>query len=328
MGLGAVGLAGARHLLSSGRVDELVVFARNPSGAQRRAAQLGSAGAVRVEELSSLVPGGWFGRAAAALFATPWAGEAPREAVRAGLPVVSVADTPSDVRSLLELDTEAKQRGVSVIAGAAMAPGLSCLLAAFAATHLDELTEVHVAVLGTGGPACARSLRAALRGQAEEWRDGGWRKVEGSGRELVWFPVEGGADCYRVSRADPLLLARAFPGLASVSARVGVSRSGRARLWLRVPRGPKPRAGALVVEVRGRRAGRAETVLLGANGDPASVAGAVAAGATELAGERRLRPGAGGLASMVDEPGGLLAWLARRGVKAQLFEGAGPTPTW
>ena len=50
------------------------------------------------------------------------------------------------------------------------APGLSCLLAAWAARTLDEMSEVHVATLGTGAPACAKRRHAALREPLEEWR--------------------------------------------------------------------------------------------------------------------------------------------------------------
>ncbi len=55
---------------------------------------------------------------------------------------------------------------------------------------------------------------------------------------------------------------------------------------------------------------------------PAVAAGAVAALATIAAGDRALRrTGAGGLAEMV-EPIPFLTELARRGVKAAVFEGA------
>jgi hypothetical protein len=212
-----------------------------------------------------------------------------------------------------------------------MAPGLSCLLAAWAVTKMDEVTEVHVATLGTGGPACARRRHAALREVLDEWRDGAWaRKVAGSGRELVWFPGYSGADCYRVNRPDSLLLTRAFPTLRAATARAAASRRDRftSRLPMLRPPHPEGTVGAVRVEVRGRRAGEAEVVILGAAGRAALLAGTVAASAAVRAATGRLRPGAGGLASLVSSPGELLAELSERGVNILTFEGGGTPAAW
>jgi hypothetical protein len=62
--------------------------------------------------------------------------------------------------------------------------------------------------------------------------------------------------------------------------------------------------------------------VLGAMDRPAVAAGTVAAVAAVQAGLRQLRrPGAGGLAELVD-PLPFLSDLAQRGVKAAVFEGA------
>ncbi len=92
--------------------------------------------------------------------------EPARRFVGAGIPVVSVSDEIVEVRALLDLDVEARERGVGVAVGAGFAPGLSCVLAAYAATRFDEIDEIHVAKVGTGGPACARQHHRALRGHA------------------------------------------------------------------------------------------------------------------------------------------------------------------
>jgi hypothetical protein len=295
--LGAVGARSARQLLSSKSVSAQV---------------LAGAGVL--------------------LLAAPGpSGDLAEAAVRASVPVVSASDDPAEVRGLLALEAEARRRGVSVAAGAGMAPGLSCLLAAWAVAKLDEVTEVHVATLGTGGPACARRRHAALSEPVDEWRDGAWaRKVASSGRELVWFPGYSGADCYRVNRPDPLLLTGAFPSLRSVSARAAASRRDRftSRLPMLRPPHPEGTVGAVRVEVRGRRAGEAEVVILGAGGRAALLAGTVLATAAVRAATGRLRAGAGGLASLVSAPGELLAELSERGVSILTFEGGGTTPAW
>ncbi len=327
MGLGAVGARSARQLLSSKAVDELVVFSRDPAKAGTRLAALGGDGALSVEPLkasafSRALPG-----AAVTLLAAPGHGRPAAEAsLRAGVPVVSTSDDPHEARALLMLDGEARRQDLPVVVGACMAPGLSCLLARWAAAFMDEVTEVHVASLGTGGPACARRHHAALREGVEEWRDGvAVHRVAGSGRELVWFPEYAGADCYRVNRPDPLLLARAFPGLRSATTRAAASRRDRFTSWLPMLRQPHPEGtvGALRVEVRGRRAGAAETVVAGASGRPALLAGAVAAAAAVRAAAGQLRAGAGGLASLVNTPGEFLTELSDRGVPLMTFGDSG-----
>jgi len=80
--------------------------------------------------------------------------------------------------------------------------------------------------------------------------------------------------------------------------------------------------GAIRVEVRGRHDDRHDTTVLGAVDRPAVAAGSVAAvAALAVAGGRLHRPGAGGLAELAPETG-LLGELARRGVKAAVFEGS------
>jgi len=332
VGLGAVGARSARQLLSSNSISELVVFSHRAAGGEPKVAALGGAGVVRPEVLSDVSFSEALSGASVVVLAAPelrfWHAE---ESVRAGVPVVSVSDDPGDVRQLLDLAGEATKQGVAVAVGAGMVPGLSCLLTAWAASSLDELSEVHVASLGTGGRACARRHHAALREPVEEWRDGAWeRKVASSGRELVWFPEQAGADCYRINRPDTLLIARAFPGLRFATTRAAASRRDRFTSWLPMLRPPHPEGtvGAVRVEVRGLRGGAAETVVVGAVGRPALLAGAVAAAMAVRAASGQLRSGAGGLASVVEAPGEVLADLSERGVRLVAFEGATMTPAW
>lgn len=329
VGLGAVGVRCARSFLSYGEVSELVVLSRRPGAAEAQAAMLGGPRAVRVAELSRTGFAASLGGAGVVVLASPSPGAAlARMSLDAGVPVVSVSDDSGEVSSLLELDADAKRLGLAVAVGAGMAPGISCLLAAWASATMDEVLEVHVATLGTGGPACARQRHAALREPVEEWRDGAWvRRVASSGRELVWFPDQSGADCYRVSRPDALLLARALPSLRTVTSRAAASRRDRMTARLPMLRQPHPEGtvGAVRVEVRGRRGGAAESVLLGASGRPGLLAGTVAATVAVRAAKAQLRPGAGGLAALVRAPGQLLAELSERGARIFSFEGATPT---
>jgi saccharopine dehydrogenase-like NADP-dependent oxidoreductase len=322
IGLGAVGARAARQLASTDGVEAVLLRDERPERLEEVASSLGP---VAVAEPAAITAPP---EADAVVLALPPGrhAELAGELIDRDVPVVSVSDAMVDTRALLDLGPVAKARGVPLVIGAAFSPGLTCVLARHAVSDLDEVDEIHVARLGTGGPACARQHHRALAGTALDWRDGGWlQRPGGSGRELCWFPDPvGAADCYRASLPDALLLVQAFPGVDRVTARLAATRRDRLTARLPMLRKPHPEGavGAVRVEVRGRRGTRRETRILGAMDRPAVAAGAVAALAAVQAARGELRiTGAAGLAEMVD-PVAFLGELARRGVKAAVFEGA------
>ena len=246
-------------------------------------------------------------------------------ALEVGASVVSTSDEVSDVTSLLGLDAEARERGRSVVVGAGFGPGFTCVLTAHAAARFDQVDEIHVAKVGTGGPACARQHHRALGGEALDWRDGAWvHRRGGSGRELCWFPDPvRSEDCYRAALPDALLLVPAFPRVRRVTARLGANRRDRFTARMPMLRRPHPEGGvgAVRVEVRGRRGESRDVVVLGAMDRPAVAAGAVAALSARWVADGRIGAGAAGLAHVV-APAAFLAALADRGVKAAAFEGS------
>jgi hypothetical protein len=249
-------------------------------------------------------------------------------ALDAGSHVVCPVDDPIDVRHLLELDGRAREVGRTVAVGTGMAPGLSCVLAAHLARGFDSVDEIHVASLGTGGPACARRHHAALAGIGIDFVEGTMRRrAGGSGRELVWFPEPvGGADCYRAALADPLLLAPAFESCRRITARLAATRRDRLTSWLPMLRRPPPEGllGAVRVEMRGWQDGRPETRILGAASPPAAVAAHVSLVTAKWAARGDLaRSGAAGLADLVGDTGRFLREVAAAGVSVAAFEGAG-----
>jgi hypothetical protein len=318
-GTGAVGARAARQLASTERFAEIVVADPRPGHAATVAHSLGEiarAGTGPSETgdvvVLALPPGEHVDHA--------------RRHLERGAHVVSVSDDLRDVRALLDLDAEARERNLHVVVGAGFAPGLACVLARHAAAGFDAIDEVHVAKVGTGGPACARQHHRALGARGFDWRDGRWQERRGgSGRELCWFPDPvGGQDCYRAALPDPVLLVPAFPGVGRVTARVAANRRDRlsSRLPMLRPPHPEGRVGAVRVEVRGRRGTAHDVLVLGAMDRPATAAGAVAALSASWAVEDRLsRRGAAGLAELVD-PIPFLGDLARRGVKAAAFQGS------
>jgi hypothetical protein len=240
--------------------------------------------------------------------------------------VVSVADRVDEVTDLLSLDGEARARRCNVVVGAGFSPGLTCVLAAFASRGFERVEEIHVAKVGTGGPACARQHHDSLAGEALDWRDGAWnRRRGGSGRELCWFPDPvRGIDCYRAALPETMLLLAAFPAADRITARIGANRRDRLTAHLPMLRRPHPEGqlGGVRVEVRGAHGVALDDRVLGAVDRPAVAAGTVAAMTARWVLDGRLaHPGASGLATLV-EPGPFLAALAERGLKVAVFEGS------
>jgi saccharopine dehydrogenase-like NADP-dependent oxidoreductase len=320
LGVGAVGARAVRQLATSTDPPELVVADRDAGKVDRLAAAL-APNVIGVE-------GSDLGAVDVVVLCTPapHAGHAETH-LRSGASVVSVSDDVADVDRLVQLGPLARDHGRTLVVGAAFAPGLSGLLARYAAARFDTVEEIHVAAHGTGGPACARQHHRALAGLALAWQDGMWtERASGSGRELCWFPDPVGAhDCYRAELPDPLLLVPAFPRVGRVSARLSATRRDRVTARLPMLRRPHPEGtlGALRVEVRGTRAGAREVEVLGAIDRPAVAAGAVAAVAVTHVLARDAPPtGAFGMADARLDTDGLLGELALRGVKAARYMGS------
>lgn len=247
-----------------------------------------------------------------------------------GAHVVSMSGDLADVRAMLDLDDDARNAGVSMVVGAAVAPGLSGLLARYLARRLAGCDEFHIARHGTAGPACAYEHHAALTGWALGWHDGQWiERPAGSGRELCWFPEPVGArDCYRGELADPILIHRSFPDVERISARQSATR--RDRLTARLPMLSPPHAeggiGALRVEARGHDASGARITHV--VGVAELIGTAAAAMAAAMVGVLSTRVHHGGVitSSDADVPAeSVLRSVLRHGVRLQEFNGV-PIP--
>ena len=313
-GVGAVGARAARFLVDAGVEVVLGGSSDATTGMIQRAlgAKATVGGGTTAEVLVLAGPAGTHV-------------EPARAALARGQSVVSTSDAVADIEALLDLDREARERGRALVIGAALSPGLSCVLAAHGGATFDQVEEVHIARSGAGGPACAAQHHRALGGTALDWRDRGWQERRaGSGRELCWFPDPiGPRDCYRAGLGDALLLVRAFPGVQRVTARLAANRRDRVTSRLPTLRSAAGEGGpgAIRVELRGRRGTATAVAVYGALERPASAAGAVAGlVASQIHDGTITHSGAGGLAEMVETVPFLRA-LADRGVRAAAFEG-------
>jgi hypothetical protein len=323
-GIGAVGIRAARQLVDTPGLEALLIAGRSSTRAEEIAEALGDrAHAVDLRPEDPLPDG--VDVVAAAL--PPDLGvAAARRALDAGVPYASAIDDARAIDALLELDEQAQRNHVVVAPSCGLAPGLADVLARHAADALDSVDEIHVSRSGVSGPACLAVARKARREPAVEWHDGAWHEERHGNAELVWFPDPIGArECEPVASGIALLV-RAFPGVARATVRLGEP-PPRRLTW------PGRRAldegwGSGRMEVWGWRGRVRESMVYGVIDRTAVAAGTVLAVAVaRLAGivpglRAREGPTAGvhGLSSLV-EPVPFLAELARRGVKAAVFEG-------
>ncbi len=279
---------------------------------------------IEVEPRLSLSP---FGSVDLAVLASPAPhAELAANLVERGVGVISVSDDLEDVSAMLDLDDRARHAGVPLVVGAGMSPGLTGLLARHLADQLASVDEIHVALHGTAGPACAHQHHAALRGWAVGLHDGEWvSRRAGLGRELCFFPEPVGAyDCYIAELATPLVLHASFPEVSRLTVRLSANRRDRltARLPMLSPPHPEGGVGAVRVEVRGadERGGRS-TLIVGV----AELVGTMtAAAATVMVGAAAAGRLGAGVVTMGQEQLDsveLLHGVERLGVRLQEFTG-------
>jgi hypothetical protein len=344
VGAGAVGRRAARQLAETDGVERLLIADRAPGLADEAAQAMGARAEAVDWAPDRPLPAG------VTVVASAIGGTAERavfeRALEAGVPAAGCADDDDTVRSILDLDDAAREAGITLAAGCGLAPGLADVLARHAADAVEMVDEIHVARAGSAGPACRAAVDRSGHGPVLEWRDGAWaRHRAGSGRQLVWFPSPvGGLDCHRAGSGQAALLLDAFPTLTRASMRIasplgpgrqfpGVRMLGHLPMVSALLSGggstrrrdPDGDWGAVWVEVRGRR-GRSEEILVYGAVDRMSFAAGAVLGATALwlaglGAAPVAATGAHGLAALVD-PVPFLGELARRGVKAAVFEGA------
>ena len=172
VGAGAVGARAARQLVALGDLDRLIVVEPD-SGRRQAVAESFGPIASTAPDLSAALEAAGDGPTKTAVILTSPPGDHPglaSIALAAGAVVISTADSVDDVSGLLALDATARERGLTVVVGTGFSPGLSCVLAAFAARSFEQVDEVHVAKVGSGGPACHSQRVAASRAKARSGR--------------------------------------------------------------------------------------------------------------------------------------------------------------
>ena len=139
LGLGAVGARAARQLVATDAVAPVVLWDQDPA-ALARVTKAMHGEATPAASLDDAL------EAPVVVVATPSTTQPAlaAAAIRGGADVVTTADGMPDIDDLLDLDPEAVERGRTIVVGAGFSPGLTCVLAAHAATTFDAVDEIHV----------------------------------------------------------------------------------------------------------------------------------------------------------------------------------------
>ncbi|MEP2371802.1 hypothetical protein [Ilumatobacter sp.] len=243
-----------------------------------------------------------------------------------GIHVVSVGDQVHDVAALLEEGDRADSRDAVLVVGAGMWSGLTGLMARHLAGSFASIDEIHLALHGTAGPACARQHHRALAGTAVAFDDGAFTSMRaGTGRELVWFPEPVGAyDCYRAELPAPMVLHRAFPQVERITARMSANRRDRftSRLPMLTPPHKEGGVGACRVELRGADASGARMTVIGGIAEMvATAAAATACAYVEATIRGSMRPGLVVPGEESVDTTSILRDIVRFGVRLQEFTG-------
>jgi hypothetical protein len=320
VGHGAVGRRVVTNLLSHGPFREVLVVTSRHLPDEPRVRPLGERA---LREQADVV----------VLASPPPQQPLARVLLEGGCAVVATSDDTRDVDALLGLERLATAVDRPFVVGAGAAPGLTGLLARTAARDLGTIDEVHVAIHGTGGPACARVHHLSLGSPGLAWLDGTWQeRPGGTGRELCWFPDPVGAhDCYRAALADPVLLHRSFPTTSRITARLTATRRDRLTARLPMLRPPHPEAleGAVRVEVRGDGSGgRRDAVVLGAPSPLAVTTAAVAAASAGVAARGQLPAGLQVLGDEHLPTDELLRAVQAFGIRLYRFVGTAVSTSW
>jgi len=142
-----------------------------------------------------------------------------RAAISAGVSLVDINDDYETTFQMLELDEAARKAGVTIVLGLGASPGINNVLVRSAANQLDEIEEIHTAWVMSasdpGGLALSYHLLYSLSDKALTYENGKLAEVRSfvDGKERIQFPDPvGSLDVYHIGHPEPITLSRCFPG--------------------------------------------------------------------------------------------------------------------
>lgn len=144
-------------------------------------------------------------------------------AIEAKVNLVDICDDFDAAEEAFKHDPQAKNAGITACIGCGASPGLSNMVAMYAASKMDKVHDILIAwavsVRDTGGPAANYHILHSLSGKVPTFRNGKVKYIEaGSERERVKFldPI-GEVEVYSFGHPEPLTLPRYIKGVKNVS---------------------------------------------------------------------------------------------------------------
>jgi saccharopine dehydrogenase-like NADP-dependent oxidoreductase len=359
---GSIGRRTAAELARSQEVHTLAVAATDGDRAERVAMILGgTSGKVRGIEVDVRRAGALAQAAAEADVVVSCAGPAylleassVEGAIEAGVPYVSLCDDHPATAEVDTFDRAARDRGVTIVSGCGLSPGITNLLAALAAAELDDVDAIDIAIATSSaeaeGKASALHMLFQMTTEAPVLSDHR-HTTEGPGgaAHLVYFPEPvGWVETFRCGHPEVLTLPRRFPGLQSLqfhmgltekvamdvvraSALVGFGKTEQTRrLWTSLSAPARPMIAALPprgpgwtaarVDVWGTRGGRRTAISLACVDRLLNLASTpLVLTALELGARRATAPGIRAPDEVLD-PKTFLRTLAKRGIRIARLE--------
>ena len=151
-----------------------------------------------------------------------------RAAIEAGKNYVDVCDDYDATQKMLALNNLAKDKGITILLGLGVSPGIANLIAKYGADKLDQVEEIKIAwVIGAEepeGPAVLYHTFHGVTGSIPQFLDGKLVEVPAvSGKEIVEFPEPvGKAEVFYYGHPEPITIPQTIKGVKVVTNKGGV----------------------------------------------------------------------------------------------------------
>lgn len=138
-----------------------------------------------------------------------------KAAIEARVNYVDICDDYDVTSKVLDLNSKAKEAGITIISGLGTSPGITNLLAKLGANMLDEVEKIHTAWLisGTDFRGLAALIHGAhsMYGEVPTYQEGRYTQVQAlvDGEEELEFPEPfGKVKAFHVGHPEPITLPR------------------------------------------------------------------------------------------------------------------------
>jgi saccharopine dehydrogenase (NAD+, L-lysine-forming) len=148
-------------------------------------------------------------------------------AIDAGVSYIDICDDGNVTKEILKLDEPAKKAGVSICTGFGGSPGVTNILAKYAADKLDEVEEIiipwSVAMNDPIGKAALTQAMSQFIGSVIQYIDGHWVDVPAgsAGEEILFIEPVGKTEVYYAAHPEPVTLPRYISGVRNVIGKGG-----------------------------------------------------------------------------------------------------------